>query len=86
MGKNNRGVSVTFGADLVSKFLLRHKMDIICRSHQVVKEGYWFFADRQLITLFSAPNFCGTFDNAGAIMSVDKALKCSFRMLKPAEK
>ena len=85
-GKNNRGVSVTFGADIVSKFLLRHKMDIICRSHQVVKEGYGFFADRQLITLFSAPNFCGTFDNAGAIMSVDKALKCSFRILKPAEK
>ena len=45
-----------------------------------------FFASRQLVTLFSAPNYCGEFDNAGAIMSVDESLMCSFQILKPAEK
>ena len=38
------------------------------------------------VTIFSAPNYCGEFDNAGAMMSVDVALMCSFLILKPAEK
>lgn len=45
-----------------------------------------FFANRQLVTIFSAPNYCGEFDNAGAMMSVDESLMCSFQILKPAEK
>ena len=31
----------------------------------MVEDGYEFFAKRQLVTLFSAPNYCGEFDNAG---------------------
>ena len=31
------------------------------------------------MTLFSAPNYCGEFDNAGAMMSVDETLMCSFQ-------
>ena len=53
---------------------------------QVVEDGYEFFAKRQLVTVFSAPNYCGEFDNAGAMMSVDDTLMCSFQILKPAEK
>eukprot|EP00951_Prasinocladus_malaysianus_P000512 scaffold3809_cov47-Prasinocladus_malaysianus.AAC.1 len=34
---------------------------------------------RQLVTIFSAPNYCGEFDNAGAMMSVDETLMCSFQ-------
>nr|NP_001015497.4 protein phosphatase 1, Y-linked 2 [Drosophila melanogaster]ADX64758.1 MIP26157p [Drosophila melanogaster]EAL24523.4 protein phosphatase 1, Y-linked 2 [Drosophila melanogaster] len=83
---NDRGVSVTFGADIVGKFVHRHKFDLICRAHQVVEDGYEFFAKRQLITIFSAPNYCGEFDNAGAMMSVDETLMCSFYVLKPSKK
>ena len=49
-------------------------------SLQVVEDGYEFFAKRQLVTLFSAPNYCGEFDNAGAMMSVDETLMCSFQV------
>ena len=49
---------------------------------EVVEDGYEFFAKRQLVTLFSAPNYCGEFDNAGAMMSVDETLMCSFQILK----
>jgi len=46
----------------------------------VVEDGYEFFAKRQLVTLFSAPNYCGEFDNAGGMMSVDETLMCSFQV------
>ena len=99
--ENDRGVSFTFGADVVNKFLNKHDLgkkclledfqkclsvDLICRAHQVVEDGYEFFAKRQLVTLFSAPNYCGEFDNAGGMMSVDEMLLCSFQILKPSEK
>ncbi|KZO96363.1 Metallo-dependent phosphatase [Calocera viscosa TUFC12733] len=83
---NDRGVSYTFGADVVLKFLDKHDLQLIVRAHQVVEDGYEFFAKRQLVTIFSAPNYCGEFDNAGAMMSVDESLLCSFQILKPAEK
>jgi serine/threonine-protein phosphatase PP1 catalytic subunit len=78
--ENDRGVSFTFGADVVARFLKKHNLDLICRAHQVVEDGYEFFAKRQLVTLFSAPNYCGEFDNAGAMMSVDESLLCSFQV------
>ena len=34
-GENDRGVSFTFGMDIVTKFLNRHDLDLICRAHQV---------------------------------------------------
>lgn len=49
----------------------------------MVEDGYEFFAKRQLVTLFSAPNYCGEFDNAGGMMSVDETLMCSFQVGAP---
>jgi len=80
---NDRGVSYVFGPDVVKGFLRKHDMDLVCRAHQVVEDGFEFFAERQLITLFSAPNYCGEFDNSGAMMTVDDRLMCSFKVLKP---
>lgn len=36
-----------------------------------------------LVTVFSAPNYCGEFNNSGALMSVDENMICSFQILKP---
>ena len=58
------------------------KFDIDSKASQFFYIGYEFFAKRQLVTLFSAPNYCGEFDNAGAMMSVDETLMCSFQILK----
>ncbi|KAJ9462150.1 Serine/threonine-protein phosphatase [Diplonema papillatum] len=82
-GDNERGVSVTFGQDVLCDFLSKHKLDLVVRAHQVVDDGYLFFGERELITLFSAPNYCGEFNNAGAVMSIDETLTCSFQILKP---
>jgi len=32
---NDRGVSFAFGPDIVSRFLQKHDLDLICRAHQV---------------------------------------------------
>ena len=85
-GSNERGVSVVFNSKIVQSFLKNNDLDLICRAHQVVEEGYEFFADRKLVTVFSAPNYCGEFDNAGAMMTVNEDLRCSFQILKPINK
>lgn len=82
---NDRGVSYTFGPDIVADFLERNNLDLIVRAHQVVEEGYEFFGDRTLVTVFSAPNYCGEFDNCGAMMRVTEDLTCSFQVLKPVD-
>ena len=85
-GENERGVSFTFGPDYVQVFCKKHDLDLVCRAHQVVEEGYEFFAKKQLVTLFSAPNYCGEFNNSAAMMRVEDNLTCSFQVLKPFEK
>ena len=82
-GENDRGVSYTFGEDILAKFLKKQDLDLVCRAHKVVEDGYEFFGSRKLVTIFSAPNYCGEFDNAGAMMGVDDSLMCSFHILKP---
>jgi len=79
--ESERGVSYCFGKRIVKKFLDRNDLDLVCRAHMIVEDGFEFFGNRSLVTVFSAPNYCGEFDNNGAIMSVDKDLLCSFEII-----
>ena len=67
---------------MVRQFLRRHDLDLVVRAHQVVEDGYEFFAGRELVTVFSAPNYCGEFDNAAGMLLVNEDLVCSFKVLK----
>ncbi|KAF7131122.1 hypothetical protein CNMCM5793_004109 [Aspergillus hiratsukae] len=85
---NQRGLSYCFGKKVIVDFLERHDFDLVCRAHQVVDDGYKFYQDgnrRILVTVFSAPNYCGEFDNSGAVMSVSGDRKASVQLLKPVE-
>lgn len=53
---NERGVSYCFGKKVITDFLATHDFDLVCRAHMVVEDGYEFFNDRVLVTVFSAPN------------------------------
>ncbi|RKO94838.1 serine/threonine-protein phosphatase PP1-beta catalytic subunit-like protein [Blyttiomyces helicus] len=83
---NDRGASWVFGADVVERFCNENDIDLICRAHQVVEDGYEFFANRKLITVFSAPNYDGQFDNSAGMLSIDPNLLCSVKTLKPKGK
>ncbi|CDS36950.1 protein phosphatase 1 catalytic subunit [Echinococcus multilocularis] len=71
-GPNERGVSYVFSPDVVDRFLSRFGLDLMVRAHQVVEDGYEFFANRSFVTIFSAPNYCGEFDNAGGIFCLSR--------------
>ena len=61
---------VTFGPDVVRRFCDRNGLSHILRAHQVMQSGYTSFALGQLVTVFSAVNYCGQQGNSGAILSV----------------
>ena len=82
---NERGVSYCFGKAVIQQFLAQYDFDLICRAHMVVEDGYEFWNERTLVTVFSAPNYCGEFDNFGAVMSVSEDLLCAFELLKPLD-
>ncbi|XP_020594997.1 serine/threonine-protein phosphatase PP1-like, partial [Phalaenopsis equestris] len=84
-GLSDRGVSCTFGVDKLVEFLDKNELELICRGHQVVEDGYEFFGGRRLVTIFSAPNYCGEFDNVGAFLSIHETLLCSFDILKAVD-
>ncbi|KAE8692102.1 Serine/threonine-protein phosphatase BSL1-like protein [Hibiscus syriacus] len=81
---NARGPSlVTFGPDRVMDFCKKNKLQLIIRAHECVMDGFERFAHGQLITLFSATNYCGTANNAGAILVVGRGLVVVPKLIHP---
>lgn len=74
-----RGTSYLYGPDKINDFLKKNDFDLICRSHQVVEDGYEFFNDRKLVTIFSAPNYCNMYYNQGAVLVVQEDLSCCIK-------
>ena len=73
---------MTFNEKAVEDVCNKLDIDLISRAHQVVEDGYEFFANRRLVTIFSAPGYMGDFDNDGAMMDVDESLMCKFIKVK----
>ena len=79
-----RGISVCFSEKVVEEFTKKNNLDLICRAHQVVEEGFEFFDNMKLITIFTAPNYMNIFDNNGCVLYINKDLICSLHILKPS--
>jgi serine/threonine-protein phosphatase PP1 catalytic subunit len=82
-GLNFRGVSYVYGPDVLNQFLKKNNLDLVCRAHEVVEDGYEFMENRKLVTIFSATNYCGEFDNAGGVLRVNADLVCGLFVIKP---
>mmetsp|Transcript_4093 Transcript_4093/g.13663 ORF Transcript_4093/g.13663 Transcript_4093/m.13663 type:complete len:329 (-) Transcript_4093:173-1159(-) len=77
-GISPRGAGYTFGHDISEKFNRENGFDFIVRAHQLVMEGYSWFHNERLVTVFSAPNYCYRCGNMAAIMEVDEHLASNF--------
>jgi diadenosine tetraphosphatase ApaH/serine/threonine PP2A family protein phosphatase len=80
-----RDVSVCFGENEVQKTCKKLGLDFIVRAHQVMPNGYGFFANRKLVTVFSAPRYQPDLNNSGAILNVDKNKRLSFVIFNPVD-
>lgn len=75
---SKRGVGLSFGPDVTSRFLKNNNLELVVRSHEVKEEGYQVEAGGQLITIFSAPNYCDSMGNKGAFIRFGTDLKPKF--------
>jgi hypothetical protein len=50
-------------------------LTLVARAHQLVMEGYSWSQERNVVTIFSAPNYCYRCGNQAAILEVDDNLK-----------
>ncbi|KAF7333050.1 Serine/threonine-protein phosphatase [Mycena venus] len=77
-GISPRGAGYTWGQDISEAFNHNNGLTLVARAHQLVMEGYNWTHDRNVVTIFSAPNYCYRSGNQAAIMEIDERLSYSF--------
>lgn len=83
-GISPRGAGYTFGKDISEAFNHNNGLTMISRAHQLVMEGYNWSHERNVVTIFSAPNYCYRCGNQAAIMELDDTLNYTFLQFDPA--
>jgi len=83
-GISPRGAGYTFGQDITEQFNHTNGLKLVSRAHQLVMEGYNWGHDQNVVTIFSAPNYCYRCGNQAAIMQVDETLSSEFLQFDPA--
>eukprot|EP01017_Pseudomicrothorax_dubius_P006433 TRINITY_DN1182_c0_g1_i4.p1 TRINITY_DN1182_c0_g1~~TRINITY_DN1182_c0_g1_i4.p1 ORF type:complete len:291 (-),score=67.11 TRINITY_DN1182_c0_g1_i4:58-930(-) len=83
-GISPRGAGYTFGQDISQQFNHTNKLKAIARAHQLIMNGYANTHDKNVVTIFSAPNYCYRCGNQAALMEVDETLKCNYIQFDPA--
>ena len=83
-GISPRGAGYTFGQDISQQFNQSNGLTLVSRAHQLVMEGFNWSHERNVVTVFSAPNYCYRCGNMAAIMQVDELMDNSFLQFEPA--
>mmetsp|Transcript_36359 Transcript_36359/g.49956 ORF Transcript_36359/g.49956 Transcript_36359/m.49956 type:complete len:307 (-) Transcript_36359:33-953(-) len=83
-GVSPRGAGYLFGSEVVTHFNKLNNVELICRAHQLVMEGYKYMFNESLVTVWSAPNYCYRCGNVAAILQFDENLNRKFKIFEAA--
>ena len=86
--EHKRGAGYAFGKKALREWMDKHDVTLVIRAHQVVLDGYLFFDNRRLVTVFSAPNYTNdpTFSNRAGMISIGANLELSVVTLEADKK
>ncbi|XP_006455638.1 serine/threonine specific protein phosphatase [Agaricus bisporus var. bisporus H97] len=80
-----RGAGWLFGGNITQQFNHTNSLKLIARAHQLVQEGYKYMFNEQLVTVWSAPNYCYRCGNMASIMTVHENGEQTFTVYDAAE-
>lgn len=83
-GLSPRGAGYLFGGTVVKQFNQTNNVDLICRAHQLVMEGYKYMFESTLVTVWSAPNYCYRCGNVAAVLELDEHRNAQFKIFDAA--